>query len=171
MSEKLQLELVPITLTDKYRLKWNTIQKDFVMLKNGEILNGGTLYRVGGFNTNLHDDYFVLVKHVEAFYPDSITKDKKRKPHLEGRWCILDKSGIEKIEFKQFETPYVIDDSVIYCMDDKYYNIETGELYCKSYTSMESSKFLFLDTKYDKDKSKRGVMKINKKTGEFEVFK
>lgn len=60
---------------------------------------------------------------------------------------------------------------VIYVIDNKYYNIESGEFYCNSYTSMDTNEYLFLDNKYDNDKSKRGVMKINKNDGTFEVFK
>lgn len=168
------LQLCPIQVKEEYLKKWNEISRDFVCLtKNGELISN-SLYRLGGLNFNLNlkkDRYFMLLKHVEAFYPDTITKVKDRKPHLESRWVILDKNGIEKVEFKQFASPYLVKDSCIYSIDGKYYNIETGEFYCDSRTSMKSSDYIFLENAYDKDESKRGVMKINKNDGTWELFK
>ncbi len=166
------LQLSPITINEDYRKKWNIHENDFVCLtKNGKLISN-SLYRVGGLCTpNLKkDDYFMLIKHVEAFYSDSITKEKSKKPHLEGRWCIINKNGIEKKEFEHFKTPYLVTDSCIYSIDDNYYNIETAEFYGSSYSSIKSTDFIFLDTRYDKDKSKCGVMKINKKDGTWELF-
>lgn len=166
------LEFSYISLREDYRKKWNEHMKDFICLtKNGELVRP-TLYRIGGIGTPElgKDDYFMLLKHVEAFYEDSITKISKDKPHLESRWCILDKNGDEKVEFKPFASPYLVKDSVIYSLNQKYHNIETGELYCTSYTSMTSGEFVFLENRFDKDTSKRGVMKIHKKTGAWELF-
>ena len=112
----------------------------------------------------------MLLKHVEAFYEDSITKIQADKPHLEGHWCIIDKNGVEKVNFKQFESPYMRGGQV-YSLDGKYYNIETGEFYGDSYHSLDSKEFIFIDNRYDKDHSKQGVMKINKNDGTYEVFK
>ena len=168
------LQLSPISINLDYCLKWNinTTLKDFVCLtKNGKLISN-SLYRVGGMGTpNLQkDNYFMIIKHVEAMYPDDITKIEKNKPHLEGRWCIIDKNGIEKIEFEQFKSPYLVKDSCIYSIDSNYYNIETGEFYCRAYGSMASADYLFLDNKFAEDKSKCGVMKINKKDGTWELF-
>lgn len=165
------LQLSPIKLNDDYREKWNITLNDFVCLtRNGQLISD-FLYRVGGGGVpDVNKDYFMLLKYVEAFYPDSITKEEKRKPHLEGRWCILNKEGVEKVEFPHFKNPYLVRNSVIYSIDNDYYNIETGQLYCKSYSSLKSSDYLFLSNDFDKDKSKRGVMKINKKDGTWELF-
>lgn len=171
------LQFSPIVVREDYRKKWNIYPNDFICLTKGGELVRPTLYRVGGLGTTKpgKDRYLLLMKHVEAHYEDSITKDPLRKPHLESRWCILDRHGNEKVEFSQFKSPYLIKDSVIYSIESKYYNIETGEFYCYSSKSMQSSEFLFLESNYyyqqDADKSKEGVMKINKKTGEWEVFK
>lgn len=113
----------------------------------------------------------MLIKHVEAFYADSITKDPQRKPHLESRWCIIDKHGDEKVVFEPFKHGYVVKDSVLYTMDSKYYNIETGVLYCYAVNHCESSEYVFLENRFDDDKTKRGVLKIHKKTGTVELFK
>ena len=167
------LQLSPISVNEDYCKKWNIHSKDYVCLtKNGELLRQ-TLYRVGGMGRPKLgvDNYFMLLKYVEAFYSDEITKDKSRKPHLEGRRCIIDKEGNEKIEFKSsLSYPYLVKDSCIYTIDSKYYNIETGEFYCSSRGSMTSTDYLFLNNEYDKDESKRGVMKINKKDGTWELF-
>jgi hypothetical protein len=160
------LQLSPIQVNQDYLNEWNNNSNDFVCLtKNGELISK-SLYRVGGFGGDIKQDYFMLLKYVEAIYDyDFIKKcypNKNRKElelqrkHLEGRWCIIDKNGVEKKEFDQFENPYI--------------NIETGEFYCKSSKSMESSEFLFLENPYDKDLSKKGVMKINKKDGSWSVF-
>ena len=83
-------------------------------------------------------------------------------------------NGNEKVEFKQFEHGYLVKNSCIYKINSNYYNIETGEYYGNSSTSMESEDFLFLDNEYthkNLDKAKLGVLKINKKDGTWEVFK
>jgi len=164
------IELSQIIIDENYATKWNTSGRDFIVLtNNGEPINKH-LYRKGMFNNKIKD-YFMLFKMVEAYYPDSITKNKKAKLHLEDRSVILNKDGIEKVEFSSFQHPYLVDNSCIYSLDQNYYNIETGELYCNSFTSMISLEYLFLDNRYDKDPNKCGVMKINKKDGSWELFK
>lgn len=163
------LRLVPIELPEEYRKKWNEHMKDFVRLAINENIVNDSLYRVGGFGAKLTDGYFMLLKYVEDYYSDSITKIKKDKQHLSGRWCIIDKNGVEKVVFDSFKNPYLTGGQV-YSLDSKYYNIETGELYCDAFTYMKSSEFIFLANLYDKDESRRGVMKINKKDGTWELF-
>lgn len=164
------LQLSPISVKEDYRKKWNIHSSDFVCLtKNGKLISD-SLYRVGMFEDHIKDTYFLLLKYYEAFYADDITKIKKDKPHLEGRWCILNQDGIEKVEFSTLKSPYLVKDSCIYSLDRGYYNIETGEFYGDGYTSMKSKDFLFIDNQFDKDESKRGVKKINKKDGTWELF-
>ncbi|EFX60351.1 hypothetical protein DAPPUDRAFT_124480 [Daphnia pulex] len=161
-----RLQLSPISVNEDYLEKWNERSTDFVCLtRNGELVRE-TLYRIGGINSPKpeSDEYFMLLKYTEAYYPDNITKDKKQKPHLKGEWCIIDKHGNEKVQFKQFDHPYLVKDSVIYSMNGKYYNIETGELYCDSSTTMQCEDYLFLSNAYDRDKDRRGVMRIHKRT-------
>ena len=168
------LQLSQISVKEEYCKKWNIHLNDFVCLtKNGELLRP-TLYRIGGLNNpNLKtDNYFMLIKHVEAFYPKDILRmSKSTDPkHLESRWCIIDKNGNEKVEFKAFESAYLVKDSCIYSVGSNYYNIETGKCYGRGSTSMQSKDFLFFDNSFDKDESKRGVMKIDKKNGIWELF-
>jgi hypothetical protein len=175
------LQLSPIQVSKEYRKEWNVQMNDFVVLsKNGELISN-SLYRVGGFGGDIKDDYFLLIKHVESVYeldflkrcyPNKSNKELElQRKHLEGRWCIIDKNGVEKKEFEQNKTPYIKKGSCIYSLDQNYYNIETDEFYCYSYNLVESSEFLFLENLYDKDLSKRGVMQINKKDGTWTLFK
>lgn len=168
------LSLNPIKVNADYLEKWNaTHYTDFICLTyNGELLRN-TLYRIGGINNPnpKTDKYIMLLKYVEAYYDDDITTDKDSKPHLKGNWCILDSHGNEKVEIENsLDYPYLIKNSVVYQINNHYYNIETGELYCKAFNKVESKDYLFLENAYDKDKSKRGVMQINKHTGKWELF-
>ena len=173
-NTRLDLCINRIDINQAYCKEWHITMEDFVSLTcNGELLKP-VLYRIGGLNTlNLAKDrYIKLIKHVEAYYPKEILEHSNNSDpkHLEGRWCILDSKGVEKIECKQFECPYIVKDSCIYSMDKKYYNIETKKLYCEASTAMESTSFLFLENRFDRDESKRGVLKINKVTGDFTLF-
>lgn len=168
------LQLSPIQLNPEYRDEWNVHMTDFVVLTiNGVIVNN-SIYRVGGMGGDINQDYFMLLKYTEAYYPADFMrtiKSRENPKHLEGSWCILDRYGNEKIIFNHFKSPYLVKNSCIYSIDGSYFNVETGERYCNSHTSMESSEFLFLDNPHDADLSKRGVMKINKKNGSWSVFR
>ena len=162
------LQLSPITLKEDYCKKWNVDCNDFVCLsRDGELVNYHIL-RVGGLGTPdvAKDKYFMLLKYNEAYYE----VDKTKKAHLAGCWTIFDNQGNIKFEAKQFASPYIVKDSCIYYMDSNYYNIETGELYCNAFNKCESANYLFLENPYDKDKSKVGVMKINKSDGSYEIL-
>lgn len=169
-----ELQLSPIELKEEYRKKWNVNVDDFVVLtRNGKLIND-SLYRLGGMGKKPDGkNYFMLLKYVEAYYSDDIMKisNSTDNKHLEYRSCIFDKNGIEKIEFESFKIPYLFKNSCIYSIERNYYNIETGEFYCHAYNSMESLEFLFLENSYDKNHSKRGIMKINKKDGTWILFK
>lgn len=164
------LRLSPVTLNPEYSEKWNVHSTDFVVITRDGILVSNTLYRVGGFAPDLNDSYFMLLKHVEAYYPDNITKIKKDKPHLESQWCIVDQNGVEKVNFKQFTSPYLVKDSCIYTLDSNYYNIETGECYGRSFNKTESRQYLFIQNDYHEDKTKRGVLQISKITGATKLY-
>lgn len=164
------LEFRPVKLDQKYAKKWNNTSTDFIHLYKDGVKLRDTLYRVGGMGANTKDGYFMLLKYTEAFYEDSITSDPKRKPHLQSSWCILNTDGIEKVNFKPFSNVYLTGGQV-YSIDQNYYNIETNKLYCKSYYAIQSKDFIFLENKYDTDVSKRGVLKINKHDGTYELFK
>ncbi len=93
------LQLCPIEVNADYRKKWKADHSDFLgMTYNGQLLNNN-LYRVGGMGTRdiKNVDYFLILKYVEAYYSDEIIRQcGGNKRHLEGRWCIYDKFGVEK---------------------------------------------------------------------------
>lgn len=170
----MSLQLISTTLEEKYCKKWNVHEKDFLMLVNefGERVND-SIYRIGGMNNpTLKEDYFMLLKYEEAFYSKDVlnmsgSKDPK---HLQGIWVIINNKGEEKLTFPPYKYPYLVKNSCIYSIESTYYNVETNELYTYSHSALQSDGFLFLENLYDKDKSKRGVLKIDKKTGEYELF-
>lgn len=165
------ITLVPVALDEEYAKKWNTEHcRDYVhVYKDGKKVSD-TLYRVGGFGGDIETPYFLLLKYIEEYYEDNITKIKKDKPHLAGYWCIINSDGKEMVVFDSFKTPY-LHGGVTYSVDSNYYNIETGELYGNSHGgTMGTDEFLFLNNRYDKDHSRRGVIKINKHDGTYELF-
>ncbi len=174
------LQLSTIRVNSEYCEEWNESHEDFVVLtKNGELISN-SLYRVGGLGGDITQDYFMLLKYVESSYEIDFLKKcypkkskqelESQRKHLEGCWCILDKNGVEKKVFDGFKNPYLTKNSCIYSIDNNYHNIETDEFYCKAYKSMESTDFVFLENSYDEDVSKRGIMKVNKKDGTWELF-
>lgn len=170
--EKIQLS--PIQVKPDYLKKWNENCRDFFVLT----LNGApirqTLYRIGGLNyPNLETDkYFLLLKHTEAFYSKDILKMLKSTDprHLSSSWVIVDSKGNELFEGDKYEPVYLTKNSCIYSYKGNYYNIETGELYGSCSSSISSENYLFVNNEFHKDTSKRGVLKINKLTGESELF-
>lgn len=170
------VQLNPISLKPKYAKEWNVGHlNDFVVLtdSDGNMLSN-TLYRVGGVGSKPDGkkQYFMLLKYVEAYWHKELIEKTKGNPkHLSGSWCIIDKYGNEKVNCKQFDYISLIKDSCLYRMDRKYYNIETGYCYGVASSEMESSEFIFLDTSYERDKDKCGIIKINKQTGEWCLFK
>ena len=174
------LELKPFRLGSEYLKEWNETHGNFfVLTKNGKRIND-SIYRPGSPEGLTNENYFRILKYVESFYDIEFLKEyypntkeedlESKKKHLSGKWCILSKDGVEKKVFDNFKTPYIVKNSCIYSVNGSYYNIETGEFYCSDSKSMESSEFLFLENPYDKDVSRRGVMKINKKNGTWELF-
>lgn len=168
---KEQLELRPYRFNETYAKKWNVgRQDDYLRIyRNGELVSD-SVYRIGGLGGDFEDGYAMLLKYVEEYYGDNITKVKKDKPHLAGHWCIIDEEGNEKVVVDQFKSP-CLRGGIIYSMDNNFYNIETGELICEGRDSMDSGEFLFVNNPYDKDESKRGVWKVNKVTGDVEIFR
>lgn len=161
-----KLKLSPIKVDENYRDKWNIYFDDFFVLTKGDSLVRNTLYCTGPFFSNLNDEYFLLIKHTEDYYQDSITTDSKRKLHLKKQWCIIDKHGNEKVEFSEFKSPYLIKDSAIYSVDGNFFNIESGYLYCKTSSYIESKQYLFLKNVNDESRDK-GVYQIDKTYGTF----
>ena len=170
------LQLSPIALNEDYRKEWSISENDYCLLSiSGEPVSN-TLYRKGGigkFDPNA--DYNMLLKHVEAEYDKEwlkkIKSERDNPKYLESQWCIIDKYGVEKVvaERFNFESMYLIDDSVLYKTRDVIYNIETGEMYGSSSNMLKSADYIFCNTAYE-DKERKGVLKVHKKTGVWELF-
>ena len=111
-----KIELLPATLDNVYIKKWNIRSKDFYNIYVNGMKLSDTLYRIGGFAVNISERYFMLLKHVESFYDDTITKKFKDKPHLESQWCIIDSAtGNEIVNFNHpLDTPLRIYMAVLY---------------------------------------------------------
>jgi len=165
------IEFKHVVIDDKYRKYWNinsSLNDFLVIYKDGKKLRD-TLYRIGGIGGTFKDGYIAMLKHTEGFYTDDITKIKKDKPHLSSQWCIIDSEGNEKVVLIEYR--YIsMQGGVIYSTDNRFYNIETGALYCLSYSHMRTKNYIFLNNESDKDESKRGVLMINKFTGTFELI-
>ena len=153
------VELRRVTLSEEYSKKWNTNLTDYFHLYlNGEKISD-TLYRKGMFGGRFKDGYCLLLKHTE------------QKEHLYSVWCVINENGAEKFVADNMLDGISLTGGQICSVKDKFYNIETGVLYCQSYSCMVSEDFVFLDNKYDKNKYNRGILKINKKDGKFELFR
>jgi hypothetical protein len=163
------IEFKPVIIDEDYRKKWNIHNRDFIQLYKDGVKISDTFYRIGGIGGDWTDGYIMLLKYVEAYYDDVVTKDKKQKPHLENQWCILNEDGIEKVNFNRFEDPY-LKGGVIYSCGSKYYNIETGEYYGESYNCMHTKDYIFINNAYDKDKTKRGILRIHKFNGAVKLY-
>jgi hypothetical protein len=162
------LSLIKAIITPKYRKTWNIgKQDDYVYLAKDGVKISDQLYREGSIDVLKQTKYFTLLKQVEDYYSDNITNKPSEKKHLSNRTCILDNNGVEKFVSKFMEYPYIINNSCIFHIGKNYYNIETKELYCSSYNSVESFSYLFLQM----SGTKNLVMKIDKNTGISEVIR
>lgn len=164
------LQLRRTELSEDYNKKWNENNTDFLHIYKDGVKVSDTLYRTGMFGGKVEDKHFLMLKYTEDLYEDKITKDKNKKRHLKGEWCIINSEGKEiKVFERGLRSPYILGESV-YVIDGSYHNIETDELYCKASSSISTDQFLFIENHYDDDKSKRGVLKIDKFDGTYELF-
>lgn len=163
------IELRPVKIPENYRKKWNISGDDYCHLYINGVKTSNTYWRKGGLRAQLDEPYFMILKYVEEYFSDKITTDKKLKPHLAGHWCIMDNNCEQKVVFDTHKHGY-LQGGIIYSLENKYYNIETGECYGESYNSISTDKYLFINNEYDKDKTKRGVLKIDKDDGSTELF-
>lgn len=160
------LRLCSVTISPEYAKKWNALEKDFVVLVKNGVLLRNTLYRLGGIGKRPDNkSYFLLLKYKEATHSSEDMEKYKftHRNYLQGSWCILDKDGNEKVNMSDFKSPCIY--GCLYVESNNCYKIETNERICSAHNSMESEKYLFVDNNYDSDKSKRGVLQVNKEDG------
>lgn len=173
------LQLCPVEINAQYREEWQTKWSLCCLTLDGKLVSE-TLYSTPGpgITPISKGNYYLLHKYVEAVYNDDIMKMawkedyKKHNPkHHEALYVIIDKNGQEKVQFEKFQTPYLIPNSCIYILGNSYYNIETNELYAPSFKDyLDSDEFVFIKNEFDKDIKKRGVLKINKLDGSYELY-
>ena len=169
------MKFIKKEFSEEYRKKWNIYMDDYVQLTDdeGNLISDAVYRKSGMFSEKSfkRDKYFELIKYVEEYYDDSITKEAKKKPYLAGKHCILDRNGVEKVMCKSFSFPYIIKDSVVYSIDGHYYNIETGEYYGNASRVIVSKKFIIMEKRWAyKDDAEKGVFIIDKETGKKELL-
>ena len=181
------ITLKPAILSEKYIAKFQIHDRNIVQVYKDDVLVSDSLYRVGGlFSCN--EKYFTLLKQVEAQYSKEIMgyaleHEKKhnmklnRNPnYLASCCCILDAEGKEKLTSKSHTYCYLLGGIIAAVQDiggsSKIINIETGELISKSARYFSSAEYIFLDNNHDfEDKTRRGIIQLNKETGEYVIHK
>lgn len=157
------LYLKPVELTAGYCKVWNVLSNtEFYHLYNDGLKISDTLYRVGGLGRTIKDGYFMLLKQVESRYKNNVTPVKADKLHLADTWCILNEEGEEKVIFEKFDSPYLMGGQV-YKLNNRFFNIETKELYCETYQSISSESHIFLE-------QGNKVRMVHKITGAVKIF-
>lgn len=171
-----ELEFREITLDEGYCQKWNLRPNTqmLAIVKDDKIIPN-RLYSTHSITTSdllSSQNYFMAFKLVETSISkkDAKIAGIKNPNFINYHCCILDKYGNERYVQSNRDSVSLIGGGPIYRIHDKYYNIETGECYGQSFTYMQSADFLFINNLYHSDKSKEGVIKIDKKTGEYEIF-
>lgn len=175
------LELRPVQLPAEYRKKWNETCPDFVHIYVDGKKVSDTYYRVGGVNPTINRkrdgileglEHCTLLKYIEARYEGKETTPGSLN-HLESHWCIVNQKGEEVVVSRRFNYIYIVGDCIYKTSDNNsYYNIKNGQCYGESLDDvLVSDDFIFVADKYNKDREKRGVLKIDTKTGEYELFK
>ena len=135
--------------------RYSHLYKDGVKISN-------TYFRLGGFDTGFNNKLYASLIH----YPN-YPIDKE----CWGNHCIIDSNGKIVLEAEKFDSSLYYLDGVIAKKRDIYINLLTGEPIVKSYsTSLKSKEFIFVECNDYEDKFKKGIYKINKNTGEFEIF-
>lgn len=168
------IQFAPIKLNPEYAKEWNEHMTDFFHLcdEQGNKIND-TLYRKGGIGGSFKDGYCVIIKHVEAEYPDNITTDPKGKKHLESKFCVINEKGEEKMIAEHFGS-ITHHGGLLFSVrglttSSKLYNVETGEYFGEIHDALSSNEFVFFKFS-DWGVKTRGVKKVNKFTGEVEFF-
>lgn len=173
------MKFIKKEFSEEYSKKWNIYMDDYVQLAddNGNLISD-SVYRIGGLFAEydfISGGYFNVIKYVEEYYDDNITTDKTKKPHLEGKHCIIDKNGVEKVICESFSYPYIRKNSVIYSVNKKLYNIETGECYGEPSTEIDGANVVIIENRWGNERwgnseNLKGIFIIDKKTGKKELI-
>jgi hypothetical protein len=132
------------------KLRYCRLVKDGVQISDN-------YYRLGGLDSGFNGKPYA-----------SIILYKKVNAEAVGTHVIIDANGKVVLEGKGLNYPYYFA-GVIGQMDRVYYNLLTGKAIVKGSTAVESESYYFVENKYN-DEYPKGVYKITKATGEYEIF-
>jgi hypothetical protein len=132
------------------KLRYCRLVKDGVQISDN-------YYRLGGLDSGFNSKPYA-----------SIILYKKVNAEAVGIHVIIDANGKVVLEGKGLNYPYYFA-GVIGQMDRVYYNLLTGKPIVKGSTAVESESYYFVENKYN-DEYPKGVYKITKATGEYEIF-
>lgn len=138
---------------EKNQQRYSKLYKNGVLLSNDFFRLGGMSY---GFEKK---PYCMLIVY--------------RNIHNEtwGNHCIIDKDGKIVLEADEYDSNFYYFKGVIASKKGVVYNLLSGQPIVKSTKMFESSDFYFIEHNYDYEKKyPLGVYKINKNTGEYEIF-
>lgn len=167
-------------VSEKYKEEWSSRNlNDFVCItsnENDELISEN-LYRISGFGLGNNEKYFILIKYTEGYYDAEFMKTLKKlkrdssNKYLKSKFTILNDKGVEKVVLEPYVYPYIVDNSLLYTHNNNCFNIETGFCYSDHYSdSIESEKHFIINNRYNKNLDMKGVIKINKKDGSYEVI-
>lgn len=164
-----------ISMDPDYAKEWHEHCTDFIMVCD-ELGNPmrEQLYRKGGLGGHWTDGYILLLKYVEDFYPKHIlemsgTKDSR---HLNSIWCVLDELGNEVFvaDGNRLDSLYHIG-GLVFSYGDKLFRITDKYTYCESSSNtISTDNYVFIENAFDKDTTRRGVIKIDKHDGTYEII-
>lgn len=142
------------------------------LYRNGIKLNEN-IFRIGGLCTGFNDNPYCML----IYYGNTTSKLKDcRDINSIGFHCIIDTNGDIKLQAKnEFYSKLYYLKGCIAVDNDLYYDLETGKVIAKGNTRIESTKYLFVENKYnwgtDKNKYPIGVTMIDWETGICKHFK
>jgi len=175
-----EIKLIKVVLNYDTMKKFNINKNDFYQLQiNGEI-KSPTYYRQhhNFFNeSDLKNNYFILLKQIEDIYPDVVTKDNKRKLHYGNYPCVIDNNGNEVYVGEEYSSIFLLGGEIL--LENPHFvgsdlniiNLKNNNLIIKgkSLNYFKSKNYIFVENRYDTDKIKRGVYQIDVLTGEYIV--
>ena len=163
--------LVSIKLPIQYLQKWNWCysndfktfsdkNKDICLVDEKEV-GDYELFRVGGlYKYDRNREYNLLLKYSENFYPDTITKDEKAKPHLSDTYVVVGKECNVVFESPRYRSTY-LHGCIVSVDGEGFYNLEKDNKHYKGYYERVLTENHVILHGYDQP-----AIIINKLTGE-----
>jgi hypothetical protein len=149
--------VVDETIEDN-RLRYGKIHKDGKPISD-------MLFRLGGLGSGFNGKpYTGLISYPN--FPEETW----------GFHCIIDSNGkivLTQDKDNRLDYPYYLK-GVIALWKDKYINLLTGQVITKGSKSLESEQYFFVECSpysWEKEPFEKGVYKIDKATGEYEIIK